>query len=250
MIFKRADVHVANCTYLKNRIVENYHLTDPALIYNFPVRFRDDLPATQSKVVKRLDDQPIRIIFVGQLAEHKGIFVLIDAFRRLAKKRGNVAIDIVGSYPGVGAAAVTNVQGPLMDLKNEFPERVSLMNFTENLADLFKRADLHVLPSIWQDPSPNVVLEAKRFGVPTVGFDVGGVAELVEHKVDGYICGEVTHQSLSSAIEWVVSDQVRLLNMKDAASLNFVSNFGYERFQEKWLHIVSKSRQNNGATTR
>ena len=156
----------------------------------------------------------------------------------------------MGSYPGVGAAAVTNVQGPLMDLKNEFPERVSLMNFTENLADLFKRADLHVLPSIWQDPSPNVVLEAKRFGVPTVGFDVGGVAELVEHKVDGYICGEVTHQSLSSAIEWVVSDQVRLLNMKDAASLNFVSNFGYERFQEKWLHIVSKSRQNNGATTR
>jgi glycosyltransferase involved in cell wall biosynthesis len=49
------------------------------------------------------------------------------------------------------------------------------------LADI----DVLVVPSRWVENSPNSILEAQAVGVPIVGANLGGVAELVEHERNG-----------------------------------------------------------------
>ena len=52
------------------------------------------------------------------------------------------------------------------------------MSGREALADLYRRASVFVLPSIF-DPYPNVLREAMGHGLPCVGSDSGGIPEII-----------------------------------------------------------------------
>jgi glycosyltransferase involved in cell wall biosynthesis len=52
---------------------------------------------------------------------------------------------------------------------------------------LLKEYDLVAVPSRWLETGPLVVLEAFAAGVPVLGSDLGGIAELVEHDVNGLL---------------------------------------------------------------
>lgn len=240
LIFWRTNLHVANCQYLKNQLFDKYALRMSHVIYNCPVRFGDDRLEETVNSPNQVAG-PIRVLYVGQLSEHKGVFLLFSAFREVAAEYPNLILDIVGDPPGVGSAAVKSVDAPLKELIATYPNRVLHHGFLSDPFSMFKAADVHIIPSIWQDPSPNVVFEAKSCGVPSVGFKVGGVPELIEHKVDGYICANKDTESLATAIEWMVSDLERLVKLKQAAMKNYIANFGLERFRKQWLELLSST---------
>jgi glycosyltransferase involved in cell wall biosynthesis len=68
------------------------------------------------------------------------------------------------------------------------------------LALTYNAADLFVVPSL-QDNSPNTVLESMACGIPVVGFETGGVPDMVRHGVTGLLapCNDVA--ALRAAIE-------------------------------------------------
>jgi glycosyltransferase involved in cell wall biosynthesis len=123
-------------------------------------------------------------------------------------------------------------------------DRICFLGFVNNTRLLFDLADIHVCPSIWDEPSPNVVFEAKEAGVASVVFSVGGIPELITHKVDGYICGNKTSESLVEALEWMLSDHNRLLAMGEAARNDYEARFGRERFLQQWADIFLQTLKN------
>lgn len=80
------------------------------------------------------------------------------------------------------------------------------------LALLYSTADVYVVPSL-QDNLPNTVLESLACGTPVVGFDVGGIPDMVRPGVTGLLApvGEVV--GLSAAIAEVLQDDVRRAEM-------------------------------------
>ena len=68
------------------------------------------------------------------------------------------------------------------------------------LALTYNAADIYVVPSL-QDNSPNTVLEAMACGIPVVGFETGGVPDMVRDGVTGLLapCHDVV--ALRAAIE-------------------------------------------------
>ena len=54
------------------------------------------------------------------------------------------------------------------------------------LAELYAAADVFVAPS-QQDNFPNTLLEALACGTPCVGFNIGGIPDLIEHQRNGYL---------------------------------------------------------------
>jgi glycosyltransferase involved in cell wall biosynthesis len=60
--------------------------------------------------------------------------------------------------------------------------------------------DTLVVPSIWYENSPNVILEAFACGVPVLAADLGGMAELVDHERNGYLFAANDEAALAGAL--------------------------------------------------
>lgn len=69
----------------------------------------------------------------------------------------------------------------------------------KSLRQHYNQADLFVIPSI-EDNFPNTILEALFCGTPVVGFDVGGISEMITNGKNGFLSKEKTISSLEDSI--------------------------------------------------
>lgn len=92
----------------------------------------------------------------------------------------------------------------LPDVK--LPFRVSnlgILRSPEELSLAYSAADVFVLPSL-QENLPYTVIEAMACATPCAAFDVGGVAEIIEHKHTGYLARPASAQDLATGIAWLL----------------------------------------------
>lgn len=120
----------------------------------------------------------------ANLAPHKGVIQALSAAERLADIDGfELKIHGANLYrePGFTAAldAALAAAGPQVSALG--PYRRS------DLARLMAAVDWVVVPSTWWENAPLVILEAFRHGRPVITADIGGMAELVRHDVDGLL---------------------------------------------------------------
>ena len=71
---------------------------------------------------------------------------------------------------------------------------------------LYSAADVFVCPSV-QDNFPNTVMEALACGTPCVAFDIGGISDLIEHEVNGYLAKPFKIEDLAQGIMWILDDK-------------------------------------------
>ena len=76
------------------------------------------------------------------------------------------------------------------------------------LALAYAAADVFVVPSL-QDNLPNTVMEALACGTPCVGFNIGGMPDMIEHQQNGYLAQPYETEDLAQGIAWVLEDQKR-----------------------------------------
>ncbi|MCX7680015.1 MAG: glycosyltransferase, partial [Spirochaetes bacterium] len=57
-----------------------------------------------------------------------------------------------------------------------------------NQEDFFSRIDVLVVPSIWYENLPTVIIEACNHGIPVIASNIGGIPELVKDGVNGFLC--------------------------------------------------------------
>lgn len=77
-----------------------------------------------------------------------------------------------------------------------------------SLALLYSAADVFVAPSI-QENLANTVMEALACGTPCVAFDIGGMPDMIEHRLNGYLARPFEPSDLAAGIAWVLSDDSR-----------------------------------------
>ena len=136
--------------------------------------------ATAARVPRR-PDEPLRLGFVGAFLPTKAPHLLVEAAARLPA--GRVTVDLAGTAGDYhGDRSYQSRLGPW--LSHAVVRRHGAIPHAEMPAHL-ARLDVLVLPSIWLENSPLVIKEAFAAGLPVVVSDLGGMAELVRHDVDG-----------------------------------------------------------------
>lgn len=111
-----------------------------------------------------------RFLFVGSLVVHKGVQLLLDAWKTLPKEL-NIHLDIVGD-------------GPLRSLVETFAKEDSRVTYHgrlegEALHALYRKNDVLVFPSVCLENRPTVIVEALEHGMQVIASDTGGVKELI-----------------------------------------------------------------------
>jgi glycosyltransferase involved in cell wall biosynthesis len=123
----------------------------------------------------------LRIGYLGQLAPHKGVHVLVDAVARLPGAA--LTLRLYGD-PAPHPAYVQRLRDAARgDGRVEFPGPYRHEAVYDVLADL----DIIVVPSIWYENSPFVIQEAQSVHVPVVASRLGGMRELVTDERDGLL---------------------------------------------------------------
>jgi glycosyltransferase involved in cell wall biosynthesis len=145
-----------------------------------------------------IDGEPIRCLAVARLVERKGLGELIRAFASLP--RGKYELEIVGDGPD--EHVLRELAGRL-GVAREILFRGALDR--ESVARRYRAADLFTLPSS-AEAFGNVFAEALASGLPVIGSDVGGIPELIEHGVNGFLVTPGNPQTLAHAIQYLADD--------------------------------------------
>lgn len=74
---------------------------------------------------------------------------------------------------------------------------------TETIIDVYNAGDIFVIPSI-QENLPNTIMESMACGTPAVGFEVGGIPEMIEHQSTGYLAKYKSIEDLAKGMHWVL----------------------------------------------
>jgi glycosyltransferase involved in cell wall biosynthesis len=117
-----------------------------------------------------------RFVYLGRLAPEKGVHVLLEAANRLPRE---VAVDVVGTGPSAAALARQAEGLPQVTFHGHL--RKAQVN------RLLDAATAAVLPALWYENCPMAILEAAARGVPSVASRLGGIPELIDDGLSGYL---------------------------------------------------------------
>ena len=123
----------------------------------------------------------LRFGFIGRITPVKGVHLLVEAFKMLPQPR-NARLTIYGG-PDLRAAAYSQTLQAQAGPQLHFAGPVA----NSRLADLYRDLDVLIVPSIWVENSPITILEAQAHGTPVIASDVPGIADLIQHEVNGLI---------------------------------------------------------------
>ena len=146
---------------------------------------------------------PLRVAYFGRIAAAKGPDLLARALKMIPNAL--VQIDIfairqtAGPDPVYDYLAAQAQQDPRLTLRSA----VSPHEVIGVMADY----DLIAVPSRWLETGPLVALEAFAAGVPVLGANLGGIAELVRDGVDGVLVAANDPAAWAAAIERLVEDR-------------------------------------------
>lgn len=118
--------------------------------------------------------------FIGHLGKHKGLDVLLHALSLMDASQ--VRLLVVGTGEDAERFRTFCHERGLDPF-------VTFCGQVENrrIATLYQQIDVLVVPSVWPENSPVTITEAMASGIPVIASDVGGIGELVEDGVTGYL---------------------------------------------------------------
>jgi glycosyltransferase involved in cell wall biosynthesis len=129
------------------------------------------------------------VLFVGPDTPHKGRSVAVAAFGRLPS--GTATLVLAGSESAVNADGVVNL-GYLRSAE---------------LWEQYRRATIAVVPAIWPEPCPTVLLEAMAHGLPVIGSRIGGIPDLIEEGSSGLLVPPDDPARLAESMRVLLADR-------------------------------------------
>jgi glycosyltransferase involved in cell wall biosynthesis len=158
--------------------------------------------------VARRPADHVRLLYVGRLHSSKGVDVAIEALDGLDPAAG-FTLDILGAGPDEAQWRTRYGDRPWI----RFAGHVSL----QEVADRMENSDALLVPSIWNENSPGVVIQALAQGLPVIGSAKGGIPELVEHDRNGLLVEPGDVDAWRAALAGVIADRSLLEPLREHA---------------------------------
>lgn len=142
------------------------------------------------------------ILYAGVLIPRKGVHHLINAFARIAPEFPQARLVIIGREENEAYASQLKTRVAELGLNGrvEFGGEIPQVE----LARRMRRAAAFVLPSL-SEGLGRVVVEAMATGTPVIGSRVGGIPEMVEDGVSGFLCPPGDEAALAGRLHWVLA---------------------------------------------
>ncbi len=159
--------------------------------------------------------------------ERKGFTYFLECLKELKKQDDNIT-DVI-KINCFGKAS----DDTLRDMGFEV-HAFGFLDSKEKVLSAYQSSDVLVIPSL-QDNLPNAVMESLACGLPVVGFDTGGIPEMVDHEINGFITKKKDVAGLASGIKWVIEDDKRFSELSANARKKAVEQYSYQAISNKYV---------------
>ena len=164
------------------------------------------------KNYKDYNKEKLKIIFVGNISQQKGLHILLKAIHIVDKK---ITLSVIGRED-IELRYINNIKKYIAINKLESRIKFHGLLSGENLKEQYLRHDVFVLPSV-NEAYGIVFLEAMQFGLPVIGYNLGGAKEIIEDGVNGYLIDSEDHKRLAEIITLLDSDRKLFKKMSEVA---------------------------------
>lgn len=170
------------------------------------------------------------VLYFGRIASVKGIQTLISATEPLR----DVPLYIVGDGEE-RAELETHVRQHAL-------HHIRFLGFRQGneLYELIRNCICVVLPSEWYENCPMSVLESLASGRPVIGSDIGGIPELIEDGVDGYLVPSGNAEALREKLLWMASHKTRAVEMGHAGRKKIEKKFSPEIHYQQLMDVYER----------
>ena len=237
-LLRGANIQFVACSHWLGNMATNSHLLQGRKVVCIPNTYNSNLfrprNKEQAREALRLPADKRLIVFSSHTFndERKGYHYLREALKLLATEHP----EWCGKF---GVVLIGKDITPAM--YQDLPFDVYPMNYVadeKRLVDIYNAVDLLVIPSL-QDNLPNTVLEAMACGVPCIGFNVGGIPEMIDHLHNGYIAEYKNVADLAGGIHWLLTEGDYDMLSREAAR-KAANTYGENSVAMKYVAIYNR----------
>lgn len=181
---------------------------------------------------KTMQKRQHAVLYAGRFSVDKGIRLYLEA----AKKFPAIKFMIAGAG---------DVEDEVRKADRELPnvEYLGSLN-RDQLFDTFDKADFLVLPSIWYENNPNIIIEAMSFGLPVIGSKLGGIPELIGEG-RGFIFDPLVDGSLSEMIQTLQSITESEYREVSERGVAFAQTLSFDQYYQQLSAIIPELEKNS-----
>ena len=241
-IFSKANVTIVTCSeWLAQKARESSLLKDKTIV-SIPNPIDTDVFRPIEKSIARgnfkLSPDKKYILFgaVKISDARKGFAYFAEAISIINQQliinnidSDNIEVLIFGQAQAAdfeGLPFKVNILGKLSDL--------------ETIATAYSVASVFISPSI-EDNLPNTIMESMACGTPVVGFDVGGIPEMIDHEKSGYLAKYKSSEDLAKGIYWILFNadyQLLANNSRQKVLDNYSEKVVAEKYKKVYQSLI------------
>ncbi|MBN2459187.1 glycosyltransferase family 4 protein [Candidatus Woesearchaeota archaeon] len=241
IVFRRASLVVPENRDEEKRLLNNYRLPREKVIYApNPVEI---ISVKQSKQeLRKKLGLPLNksiILYAGRLMKGKGVVHLFDAMKNHLRNDKGLVFLMIGD--GDSRQRIEQM------IAQEKLDNARVINWVsrEKLFEYYGAADLFVHPNMNTkfEGTPNALVEAQGSGLPIVGFDVGGVHDIVKHSYCGELEKTKDMERFAARIVALSKKSSLLRKMSNNARKNYEDNYSSDKIlktYEKIYELVNR----------
>ena len=202
-IYSDAQLTFVGCSQWMANLAKTSKLTQGHRVVSIPNAIDTDLFCPQDKKQARLafklpTDKRLLLFGCQRITdERKGFHYLVEALQLLKQQQPNLA----------KGTEIVVVGGEADSIRHKVPFNIFPIRYVsdpQKMVQLYNAVDLYVTPSL-QDNLPNTIMESMACGTPCVGFNVGGIPEMIDHKENGYVATYKDAQDFANGILWILA---------------------------------------------
>lgn len=187
-----------------------------------------EIKVAEQSIAEKKDN----VLFVGRVSKEKGIASLFAAARTCS----DIPFVLAGDY------------ATMPEARGMAGENIALLGALkpQALGALYKKARIFVLPSVWYEGFPTVLLEAMSHSLPIICSRIGGLPEIVEDNITGLLYEPGNVSELAARIQTLWQDVDLCKQLGYAGRKKLEEKYGAEKLMDRLIGIYEKLMKEKG----
>jgi glycosyltransferase involved in cell wall biosynthesis len=200
-------------------------------------KFVSPQPAANSAILRLtlgISDKDLVLINIGRFSSSKNQKDTINAFHSLCDLNPQISLRLI--FVGEGPEK-SNCESLVENLG--LSKKVNFVGFQKNIEEYLAISDMNVITSL-REGLPRVVVEASLVGIPTVGYQVEGILEIVSDQKSGLVVPQGDLEALVIGMNELVTNEVKRQEFGIFAREIALSNWSHESMNNRILALYRK----------
>jgi colanic acid/amylovoran biosynthesis glycosyltransferase len=232
-LFARGNFFLANCEFFRQKALKIGCNPDRIVVHGSGIDCRQF--AFKPRYFPA--DGIVRIATTGRLVEKKGIEYCIRAIAKLAPIHPNIEFNIIGDGP-----LKADFEKLIAEL--DVSNLVKLLGWKQHqeIAEILDNCHLFLAPSVTaadgnQDAPVNTLKEAMAMGLPVISTYHGGIPELVEDGVNGFLVPERDVDAIAQKLAYLIEHPELWESMGTAGRHRVEEKYDMEKLNDELVEI-------------